>query len=164
MAERLTLDQAAHRLRLSARTVRRRVKDGTLRAEREATAQGFRYWVLLDTEPASGVDSESKAAGQAAQEAAESTLVVQLREENQRLWTLVETQQRTIDRLAQQVDRDQLLIAQAQRLAELPAAGQGDGQVSTPGAAASRPPGSQAVPRRRPRSRWERLLEALRSP
>jgi len=45
--ERVSIDLAAQRLGVSVSTVRRRIRDGTLEVEREQTAQGFKYHILL---------------------------------------------------------------------------------------------------------------------
>lgn len=48
MIERLTTQEAAHRLGISPATVRRMILAGLLTAEREERPQGSRWWVLLD--------------------------------------------------------------------------------------------------------------------
>jgi len=49
MIERLTTQEAAHRLGISPATVRRKIATGELQAEKEARPQGIRWWVLLDS-------------------------------------------------------------------------------------------------------------------
>ena len=127
MTERLSLDAAAHRLGVSVRTLRRRIHRGELVAEREETAQGFRYWITLDTEGAAASQQVHEPPGQVP----DSALVEELRGERDRLWALVQEQQRTIGEqqetiagLVRQHENAQVLIGQAQRLAQLPAAGQ----------------------------------------
>ena len=167
MTERLTIDQAAHRLGVSARTIRRRIRDGTLPADQEPTAQGFRYWVLI--EPDQTGDQPPPDSGAAAGEPPVQVLD-QLVSERDYLRGLVADQQRTIERLTEQTARYQLLLGQAQELARLPTVG-GTGQPSsTPAsspASSQTPPPSGHVPadhRRRPRPLWERLIAALRGP
>ena len=162
MAERLTLDEAAHRLGVSARTVRRRIKAGTLAADLEPTPQGYRYWVLLDeaaTQPTSQPSAEP-----------ESALLAEVRAERDYLRGLVSDQQRTIAeqqetiaQLVRQHENAQVLIGQAQRLAELPAAGQtGATPASQPVAPTSRPGSHGQRPLRRRSPWWLRVLRALR--
>ncbi len=50
--ERLAIEDAAVRLGVSVSTIRRRIRDGVLTAEREQTPQGFKYWVLIPGETA----------------------------------------------------------------------------------------------------------------
>ena len=142
MTERLSLDAAAHRLGVSVRTLRRRIHRGEVQAEREETAQGFRYWITLDTDPPPASQQTREPPGQAP----DAPLVEELRGERDRLWALVQEQQRTIAEqqetiagLVRQHENAQVLIGQAQRLAELPAAGQTIG----PRPDADRTPGSQ---------------------
>jgi hypothetical protein len=45
---RLSIEDAAAALGVSVSTVRRRIRAGRLAVEREATPQGFRYWVTLE--------------------------------------------------------------------------------------------------------------------
>jgi hypothetical protein len=80
VAERLTIDQAAAHNGLSTRTVRRRIKVGTLPAEREETPQGYRYWVLLED-----LDDRPGEATEPSAPAPDAAVVEQLREENGRL-------------------------------------------------------------------------------
>ena len=165
--ERITIDQAAHQLGVSARTVRRRIRDGTLPAEQEPTAQGFRYWVLF--EPVQTDGQSSPDSGTASGEPSVQ-LLDQLASERDYLRGLVADQQRTIERLTEQTARYQLLLGQAQELARLPATG-GTGQPVTTlvsGPASSQPavPAGHVPPGRRRRRRplWERLVAALRGP
>src|SRR5690242_12052907 len=51
MTERLTISQAAVHLGLSPQTVRRRIRAGTLPAEKASTPHGSTWFVLLTDEP-----------------------------------------------------------------------------------------------------------------
>ncbi len=50
-AEGLTIHQAALQLGMSESTIRRRIKDGSLKASRIPTSQGFEWRILLDEHP-----------------------------------------------------------------------------------------------------------------
>ena len=60
MIERLTTQEAAHRLGISPATVRRLIAAGTLPAEREVRPQGTRWLVLLDTSADALLDSKPR--------------------------------------------------------------------------------------------------------
>ncbi len=49
--ERLSLDAAAARLGVSVHTIRRRIRAGTLPTEQEPVRGGFRYVIILDSQP-----------------------------------------------------------------------------------------------------------------
>lgn len=57
--EELTIEDAAARLGVSVSTVRRRIRDGLLMAERVTTPQGFKYRLLLPNSPPGDPPPES---------------------------------------------------------------------------------------------------------
>ncbi len=57
--EDLTIEDAAARLGVSVSTVRRRIRDGLLMAERVTTPQGFKYRILLPNSPPAVPSPES---------------------------------------------------------------------------------------------------------
>lgn len=113
--ERLTIDQAAARLGISARTVRRRIRAGVLRSEKQETPQGFVYHVLLTAEevtvtateePVSALEPEQGTTGEGAALAAAEATIAELRAhlttvEAERDWLrdLADKQQATIEHL-----------------------------------------------------------------
>jgi hypothetical protein len=59
MARRLTVHEAAIALSMSPNTVRRKLKRGELRAEREETPQGYVWRVLVDDPPEEAGDTQA---------------------------------------------------------------------------------------------------------
>lgn len=163
--ERLTLEEASHRLGVSLHTVRRRVRSGSLRGIQEPTQSGFRWLVVLDSDaPTDSPEAEQPP----------DTVLTQVLEhvqgERDRLVRQVEEQAATIRRQEDRIDRlttekqetiDRLtvLLQQAQqgRQSLLTQTSPMDTQPVTQTA-------TQAATRHRPRSLWIRLLDALRGP
>ncbi len=58
----LSVQEAAARLELSERTIRRHIKDGSLQAYQRPTSRGYEWRILLDTEPVK-VDANDRQAG-----------------------------------------------------------------------------------------------------
>jgi excisionase family DNA binding protein len=110
VAERVSLQEAAHRLGVSVRTLQRRIRTGEIAAERIPTPRGYRVIVLLDagtaeSEPAS-TPRESDA----------TAVLAEVRAQRDWLQARVEALERTVDRLT-------VLLNQAQQLAQLPQRG-----------------------------------------
>ena len=55
---RVTIPEAARLLKVSQQTIRRRLDDGKLTAEKEPTPQGFKWWVLIPDEMVQAAASE----------------------------------------------------------------------------------------------------------
>src|SRR5262249_2620356 len=137
VAELVSLQDAARRLGVSVRTLQRRIRAGEIPVERVATSRGQRVMVQL---------KEGMGAAEAPAGADDSSLTDTLRDvraERNRLWDLVREQQRTIveqqetiAQLVRQAANAQVLIGQAQRIAQLPAAG--SDSTATPDAPAAR--------------------------
>jgi excisionase family DNA binding protein len=119
--ERYSVPQAARKLGISERAIRKRIKAGTLTAEREG-----RHWVVwLPSEPESGTstaDSGTSAEpGGTDSENDQTALVDQLRAENDRLWA--ELEKRNDDLVASREAERELRIIVArltERIPELP--------------------------------------------
>lgn len=125
MIERLPLKDAADRLGVSVNTVRRRIAAGTLPAEQEPTASGFRYVVLFETDDAPPAIPPTATA-------VVDPALAELRAERDWLRGQVEE-------LTRQLANAQVLIGQAQ-VARLPART----QTSTQDAARPAQPSTQA--------------------
>lgn len=106
--ERLTIAEAAQRLGVSEVTIRRRVRSGQLASEKEETAAGFMYRVLLPSPEELGHAEEQRThehqvhAESAALEAALETLRQELErrsEENRRLQELLAREQALVQSL-----------------------------------------------------------------
>ena len=139
--ERLSVEDAARRLGISVSTVRRRIRDGMLTVEQEATPQGFRYWVLFTGE----------SSGTSAAAAPESATVAELevvRAERDWLRARVEELTALLNREQEAV----LRLTASQRLAIEP-------PPSTPAPTHSDQARDRPPPRRR--SRWWRRLWAV---
>ena len=150
--ERLTIPEAAQRLGVSEVTVRRRIKKGELDAEKEKTAQGFEYRVLLPItlelppHPEHDVDPPTVVVDGGREAAAlRGTIAVLERE--------LEGRNREVEHLLQLLSREQE-IARAAQLA-LPA--------TTEPPPTQRSTNDQSVPRQRAPSQgwWSRLLDRL---
>lgn len=157
--ERLTLEEASHRLGVSLHTVRRRVRSGSLRGIQEPTQSGFRWLVVLDAD--APVDSPQAARTPAAMG---SQVLEQVIGERDRLLQRVEEQAATIAQLTREkqdtIDRLTVLLQQAH---------QGRPTALTQGSPGATQPVTQTATQaeRRPpppRSLWVRLLAALRGP
>jgi len=114
MHERLSLDAAATRLGMSVHTLRRRVRAGELRAEREPVRGGFRYVVILDAHPR----PDDRASEPPPTMAITDAVLTQITSERDHLRRLVHEQQGTIDRLTvllkQSQDQSRLLAEPVQ--------------------------------------------------
>lgn len=127
MGETVPLKQAAKRLGISTDTVRRRIKSGSLEAEKRATPQGGEWWVTLpDDAPGEDPDTMQEA-GDAAQAVELAVLRARLIELEARAAELRDERdawrdQATASREAEAQLR--VLVQQAQALAgALPAGG-----------------------------------------
>lgn len=135
--ERLSIDEAAAHLGLSAATVRRRVKAGTLRSLKESTDSGFRYVVLIDRELEHAPPTQGDQVAAAVHEVTIAALrekVSDLERERDWLRTQVEEQRRTIAGHDDQVNRFQTLLNQAhqEQLALREALQSGSGAAAAP--------------------------------
>lgn len=171
--ERLTIDEAAARLGVSVSTVRRRIRDGILTVEREETAQGFRYYVILE-EPATvstpGTPTAQNVDAQLAQLTADRDW---LRSRVEELTALLNREQelglrRTTDqRLLTAYSPDSEAPTQAPSRVEYVPTIETPTPIAPPPPAPaevpSQPPTGQARPQRQP-GFWRRALEALRGP
>ena len=162
--DRLTIDEAARRLGVSVSTIRRQIRAGWLRVEREQTPQGFRYVVLLEAAPDHhdhpSADDDAATADrhdQAQTQEAMARRIDWLERRVEELVTLLNREQEAVLRLTE--THRPLLPPPAYAapvhdyLPERPAPTQSD-QTRVP------PP----RPRRRPRSLLERLIAALWGP
>ncbi len=144
--ERLTIPEAAQRLGVSEVTIRRRIKRSELVSEKEETASGFVYRVLLPIlDGGVGTSQQHPVGNSAALEAAIETLRQELErrsEENRRLHEL----------LAREQVHVQQLIAQLQPQTALP-----EGEVVQP--PDQNEPGDQPIVTTQ--GWWERLRSRL---
>jgi hypothetical protein len=123
----LTLEAAAGRLGLSTRTVRRRVLAGTLPYEREATPQGYRYWVLVEQDG----DAATPVVPSPAPSTETAALLAQVQGERDWLRQHAEEQAQTIVRLTRQAEAYQVLLGQAQAALHQLAPAAEDGQMAS---------------------------------
>jgi hypothetical protein len=90
--------------------VRRRVLAGTLPHEREATPQGYRYWVLVDQD----ADAPARATSTSPPTTEPAALLAQVQSERDWLRQHADEQAQTIIRLTRQAEAYQVLLGQAQ--------------------------------------------------
>ena len=150
---RLSIDEAAHHLAISPRTVRRRIRDGSLPAEREDTPQGFRYVVLIE-DGAAPAEHHHEPPPASPDTAMLETLLAQVTSERDFL-------RRQVEQLTQQAENAQVLLLRATeergRLLSGPVQpGSRDHDMTRP---APTPAASQPGRRRPPW--WRRFLQAL---
>ncbi len=136
---RLSIEEAADVLGLSARTVRRRIRSGILPSEREATPQGYRYVVLLDVVQ---VDAEPVSTPLATPTDTEEQVTAALLAEvtAERDWL-----RRRVEELTRQHENFQVLLRQAQEARYLP-----PGQEHANGMTPASPMGTSRVDGRLP--------------
>ncbi len=149
--ERLPIAEAAQRLGVSDVTIRRRIKRGDLRAEKEPTAQGYEWRVLvpITLEPPPHPEHETGQAPPVADvpiqtgeaDALRGTIAVLERE--------LAARNAEVDRLLQLLSREQEIARAA--------------QLALPERVDDRVADDRPVPRRRPADQgwWSRLISRL---
>lgn len=109
--DRLPIEDAAHRLRLSVSTLRRRIRTGSLAVERQETPQGYRYVVLVQEPEGRAMESDSDGAVSAMASPLQDQLAELLAERDwprrraEELTTLLNREQEAVLRLAAPHDR-----------------------------------------------------------